>query len=47
MVWLTLRLGIDLFGAAGYKVFALTYPAVPGVISATISDVLFRRGDLP
>ena len=38
---------LDLFGATGYKVFALLYPAALGVVSATIGYVLFRRGDLP
>jgi len=38
---------LDLFGTAGYKVFALVYPALLGVISATVGYVIFRRGDLP
>ena len=37
----------DLFDAAAYMVFALVYPAVLGVVSATIGYFLFRRGDLP
>ena len=38
---------LDLFGAAGYKVFALAYPAALGLLSATAGYLLFRRGDLP
>ena len=38
---------LDLFGTAGYKVFALAYPAALGVISATTGYFIFRRGDLP
>ena len=38
---------LDLFGATGYKIFALAYPATLGVLSATIGYLIFRRGDLP
>jgi len=38
---------IDTFGVAGYKLFALVYPASLGLLSATIGYFLFRRGDLP
>jgi ABC-2 type transport system permease protein len=38
---------LDLFGALGYKVFALAYPLVLGVVAAFTGFVLFRRGDLP
>ncbi len=38
---------LDLFGVAGYKIFALAYPAALGLISATIGYLVFRRGDLP
>jgi ABC-2 type transport system permease protein len=38
---------LDLFGATGYKIFALAYPAALGIVSATIGYFLFRRGDLP
>ena len=38
---------LDLFGAEGYKIFALAYPAALGLLSATIGYFLFRRGDLP
>ena len=38
---------LDLFGATGYKIFALVYPALLGLASATLGYTLFRRGDLP
>jgi len=38
---------LDLFGATGYKIFALAYPAVVGLAAATLGYYLFRRGDLP
>jgi ABC-2 type transport system permease protein len=38
---------LDLFGAAGYKIFALVYPAAIGLGAATLGFFLFRRGDLP
>jgi ABC-2 type transport system permease protein len=38
---------LDMFGVTGYKLFALAYPTVIGVASATLGYQLFRRGDLP
>ena len=38
---------LDLFGVAGYKVFAVAYPAALGVVSATLGFLVFRRGDRP
>ncbi len=38
---------LDLFGATGYKIFALAYPATLGLVSATLGYLIFRRGDLP
>ena len=38
---------LDLFGIAGYKVFAVAYPAALGVLSAAVGFLIFRRGDLP
>jgi len=38
---------LDFFGAAGYKVFALIYPTLIGLVSATAGYHVFRRGDLP
>ncbi|MGE5467607.1 MAG: ABC transporter permease [Ignavibacteria bacterium] len=38
---------LDTFGVAGYKVFALVYPAVLGLLAATVGYQVFRRGDLP
>jgi ABC-2 type transport system permease protein len=38
---------LDLFGTAGYKIFALAYPAALGIVSATAGYFIFRRGDLP
>jgi ABC-2 type transport system permease protein len=38
---------LDLFGAAGYKVYAVVYPAVLGTLCAGLGYLLFRRGDLP
>ena len=38
---------LDLFGVAGYKVFALAHPAALGVVSAALGFLVFRRGDLP
>ncbi|MFA7557133.1 MAG: ABC transporter permease subunit [Hydrogenophaga sp.] len=37
---------LDLFGTAGFRVFALVYPAVLGLGSALLGYQLFRRGDL-
>jgi ABC-2 type transport system permease protein len=38
---------LDAFGATGYKFFALIYPTLLGLGSATLGYHLFRRGDLP
>jgi ABC-2 type transport system permease protein len=38
---------LDLFGAAGYKVFALAYPTVLGLLTAGLGYQIFKRGDLP
>lgn len=38
---------LDIFGAAGYKVFALAYPVALGTLCGTIGYWVFRRGDLP
>jgi ABC-2 type transport system permease protein len=38
---------LDTFGLAGYKVFALVYPAVLGLLAALLGYQIFRRGDLP
>jgi ABC-2 type transport system permease protein len=38
---------LDLFGAAGYKAFALAYPAGLGLLAATFGYWRFRGGDLP
>jgi ABC-2 type transport system permease protein len=38
---------LDTFGVAGYKLFALVYPAALGVLSAAVGYQVFRRGDLP
>lgn len=38
---------LDIFGATGYKVFALAYPVALGTLCGTIGYWVFRRGDLP
>jgi ABC-2 type transport system permease protein len=38
---------LDTFGATGYQVFALVYPALLGALCATFGYLSFRRGDLP
>ncbi len=38
---------LDLFGAAGFKVFALVYPTLLGLGAAALGYHIFRRGDLP
>lgn len=38
---------LDLFGTQGYKVFALAYPALLGLLAAALGYWRFRRGDLP
>jgi ABC-2 type transport system permease protein len=37
---------LDTFGVLGYKIFALVYPSVLGLMSA-LGYFIFRRGDLP
>ena len=37
---------LDTFGVTGYKIFALAYPAVLGLV-ARAGYFIFRRGDLP
>ena len=38
---------LDTFGVAGYKLFALAYPAAIGALCAGAGYLFFRRGDLP
>ena len=38
---------LDIFGATGYKVFALAYPVALGTLCGTVGYWVFRRGDLP
>lgn len=38
---------LDLFGNLGFKVYALVYPSLLGLISAALGYQIFRRGDLP
>jgi ABC-2 type transport system permease protein len=38
---------LDLFGSAGFKVFALAYPTLLGLTAAFAGYQVFRRGDLP
>lgn len=38
---------LDTFGVMGYKIFALAYPSVLGLLSAGLGYFIFRRGDLP
>jgi ABC-2 type transport system permease protein len=38
---------LDTFGVAGYKLFALVYPAALGFLCAAAGYEVFRRGDLP
>ena len=38
---------LDTFGVAGYKLFALAYPAAIGTLCAGAGYFFFRRGDLP
>lgn len=37
---------LDLFGATGFRIFALAYPVVLGLGSALLGYQVFRRGDL-
>ncbi len=38
---------LDNFGATGYQAFALAYPAILGLLCASIGYLVFRKGDLP
>jgi len=38
---------LDAFGVLGYKIFALVYPSLLGLLSAGLGYFIFRRGDLP
>jgi len=38
---------LDAFGATGYQVFALAYPALLGIVCASLGYYFFRKGDLP
>jgi ABC-2 type transport system permease protein len=38
---------LDTFGVLGYKIFALVYPSVLGLVAAGLGYFIFRRGDLP
>jgi ABC-2 type transport system permease protein len=38
---------LDTFGVVGYKLFAIVYPTVLGLLAAGLGYFIFRRGDLP
>lgn len=38
---------LDAFGVLGYKIFALVYPSLLGLLAAGLGYFIFRRGDLP
>jgi ABC-2 type transport system permease protein len=38
---------LDTFGVLGYKIFALVYPSVLGLVAAGLGYFIFKRGDLP
>ncbi len=38
---------LDLFGAEGFRLFALVYPTLIGLLSAAAGYFVFKRGDLP
>jgi len=38
---------LDLFGAAGFKIYALVYPVLLGSLCALAGYLTFRRSDLP
>jgi ABC-2 type transport system permease protein len=38
---------LDTFGVAGYKLFAIAYPTLLGLLAAGLGYFIFRRGDLP
>lgn len=37
---------LDLFGTTGFRIFAIAYPAVLGMVTALLGYKVFRRGDL-
>ncbi|MFA5531584.1 MAG: ABC transporter permease subunit, partial [Thiohalomonadaceae bacterium] len=37
---------LDLFGTTGFRIFAIAYPAVLGIVTALLGYKVFRRGDL-
>jgi ABC-2 type transport system permease protein len=38
---------LDHFGAQGFRIFALAYPTLIGLLAAFVGYQIFRRGDLP
>ena len=38
---------LDLFGVAGFKIYALVYPVLLGTLAATIGFFTFKKSDLP
>ncbi len=38
---------LDTFGVTPYQVFAVVYPTLLGIVSATVGFLVFRKGDLP
>ncbi len=38
---------LDTFGVLGYKLFAIAYPTLLGLLAAGLGYFIFRRGDLP
>ncbi len=38
---------LDHFGALGFRIFALAYPTLIGLLAAFVGYQIFRRGDLP
>jgi len=38
---------LDAFGVLGYKIFAVVYPSLLGLLAAGFGYFIFRRGDLP
>jgi ABC-2 type transport system permease protein len=38
---------LDLFGSAGFRVYALLYPLAIGSLAALVGFLTFRRSDLP
>jgi ABC-2 type transport system permease protein len=37
----------DIFGATGYKIYGLVYPAALGTLCAGVGYWFFKRSDLP